>query len=254
MSSAVRRPSSLWVLLAALEFSDGVQLARGLRLAPSASHPRRASSVHCAADAGDDDTPVDFSLSALRAEIQKRGTGADLGKEAALTHIGPQSNTSPRDVVEHVVRSLRCGEIGQAWNFTCIPVTKRGTHKSSTDWGTRMKWEKCSIINDAPSGGTCDSEAFSTMVRERYKPLLETEAFRLVGDASAWQQKNGAQAMTAPKEYVVELMTTRGEHYLLRMTLVYDWLVYCHLVASVKILTASIAKHFPGVEDIDINI
>jgi len=218
---------------------------------------RRAAPIHCNAAPDEDASSSDLSISALRAEILKRaesGAVQDMGKKEALARIGPHANTSPRDVVEHVVTSCRGGDIHQAFRFTCIPVAKRGTHKSSTDWSMRMRWEKCKLIGDAPSGAACDTAGFEAMMRERYTPLLQTEAFRLVGDGSAWQQKNGHEKMTAPKEYVVEIKTKQGEHYLLKITLVYDWLVYCHLVASVALLSASTAKHFPGAEDIDVDI
>ena len=39
----------------------------------------------------------------------------------------------------------------------------------------------------------------------RYAALLQTKAYRFVGDDSAWQQKGGLEQMTAPKEYVVEV-------------------------------------------------
>ena len=87
-----------------------------------------------------------------------------------------------------------------------------------------------------------------------YQPLLQTEGYRFVGDASAWQLKNGHEKFTAVKEYLVELKTAKGEHLLVSFKLVYDWLLYCHLIATVRILSAMSSKAFPGTEEIDLDI
>jgi len=197
----------------------------------------------------------ELSFSALLAEAQKRETfGLDLGRSHALASRGPHHTTTPKEVVEHVLTMLRTGNVGQAFNFTCIPVTKRGTHKSSTDWTHRMAWEKCQVINDQPSGGYLNERDFRQMVQTRYPSLLETDAFRFVGDDSAWQQKKGKEKMTAVKEFIVEVKTLKEEHLLFKFKLVYDWLVQCHLVASVSALSASTSKHFPGSDDIALDI
>ena len=47
--------------------------------------------------------------------------------------------------------------------------------------------------------------------RHRYAALLQTKAYRFVGDDSAWQQKGGLEQMTAPKEYVVEVQAGAKE-------------------------------------------
>jgi len=62
--------------------------------------------------------------------------------------------------------------------------------------------------------------------------------------------------MTAVKDYVVEVKTSHQEHLLLKFKLVYDWLVYCHLVASVDIMSVdALGKHFPGADDgLDLSI
>ena len=81
--------------------------------------------------------------------------------------------------------------------------------------------------------------------RHRYAALLQTKAYRFVGDDTAWQQKGGLEQMTAPKEYVVEVQAgakeegQRPEHLLVRFELTYDWLVYCHLVSTVSPNVAS---------------
>uniref|UniRef100_A0A7S2H127 Uncharacterized protein n=1 Tax=Haptolina brevifila TaxID=156173 RepID=A0A7S2H127_9EUKA len=206
---------------------------------------------------GGDEGKGDISFSALRIEAEKRaaqGPGSDFGKMHMLRHTGPCHTTTPKQVVEHVLVELREGDIEQAFRFTCVPVGKRGTHKSSTDWSHRMAWEKCSIINGAPSGHFVDEEAFSQMVRSRYAALLATDEFRFLGDASSWQQKNGQAKMTAVKDYVVETKTRTGEHLLLKFRLVYDWLLYCHLVASVSITSLAVSKHFPGADDFDLSV
>ena len=179
----------------------------------------RTSRVQCARCLLDDNTGHEISFSALRAEAERRN-GADLGKSLALQKLGPHHTTTPKQVVEHVITQLRAGNVSQAFSFTCVPVTKRGTHKSSTDWSQRMAWEKCTVINGAPSGGFVDLPAFETMVKSRYSALLETNMFRFVGDDSPWQQKHGREPMTAVKEYVVEVMTCREEHLLLKFKLV----------------------------------
>ena len=55
--------------------------------------------------------------------------------------------------------------------------------------------------------------------------------------------------MTAVKVYVVEVRTRSGEHLLLKFKLVYDWLLYCHMVAGVLITAVSTHKFFPGADD-----
>ena len=57
--------------------------------------------------------------------------------------------------------------------------------------------------------------------------------------------------MTAVKEFVVEMKTSNNEHHLVKFKLVYDWLLYCHLVCSCTLVSASTNKHFPGAEDDD---
>ena len=196
----------------------------------------------------------DFSFSALRKEAERRSgsdeLGNDLGKFMAMHRIGPHHTTTPKEVVQHVITELREGNVSQAFSFTCVPVTKRGTHKSSTDWSQRMTWDRCKVINDAPSGGHANLQEFESMVRSRYAPLLETEEFRFVGDDSPWQQKRGQEKMTAVKDYVVEVKTRSREHLLLKFKLVYDWLVFCHLVARVDIMSIdALGKHFPGADE-----
>lgn len=167
---------------------------------------------------------------------------------------GPHHTTTPREVVEYVVTKLRQGEIDEAFAFTCIPMAKRGCHKSSTDWTRRMAWERARVIGGAPSGTAYERDPFAQMVRKTYAPLLQTDGYRFIGDASSWQQKNGLEKATAVKEYVVELKTTKNEHMLVKFKLVYDWLLYCHLIATVDILSAMSSKAFPGSEDINLDI
>ena len=111
-----------------------------------------------------------------------------------------------------------------------------------------MAWDKATVIEGTPSGRTVDKQAFIRMVRSRYAALLDTQQYRFVGDSSAWQNKHG-EKMTAEKEYVVELQTRDGDHQIVSFRLVYDWLVHCHLVAKVHVVSASIGKHFPGADD-----
>jgi len=190
----------------------------------------------------------------LRAEASRRGTGADLGKRDMLTKIGPHSTTSPKQVVEHIVVELTSGNISQAFRFTAMPPWKQGTHRSTTDWSMRMDWERCKVIHGACSGGVVDMDRFEGLLRSKYAALLETESYRFVGDDSAWQQKNGAEKMTAPKEYTVEVETKKGEHMLLKFKLVYDWLVYCHLVAGVSVFSWDNDRFFPGSLDLECDI
>ena len=75
-----------------------------------------------------------------------------LGRRDALRELGPHHTTTPKEVVEFVITQLRQGDVDEAFSFTCIPVAKRGCHKSSTDWSRRMAWEKASVIAGAPSG------------------------------------------------------------------------------------------------------
>lgn len=78
-------------------------------------------------------------------------------------------------------------------------------------------------------------------------------SFRFIGDGTDWQTKNGLEKMEAPKKYVVEVKTSKGEHLLFSFELVYDWLVYCHMVTSVRIFSTNMEKHFPGADDADLN-
>jgi len=227
------------------------------RAAPAHRHTTRCPHPRCLlnddADAPDD--KGDSLFAELRAEVGRRSReGASLGKFAAMQSYGPHHTTTPREVVEFVITELQRGNISQAFAFSAIPVTKRGTHKSSTDWSRRMAWEKAQIIGGAPSGQHHDSEGFEAMVRDKYGALLNTDVFRFLGDATPWQQKNGMEKMTAEKEYLVEVKTKKDDHLLFKFRLVYDWLLYCHLVTSVSMLSASTSKHFPGAEDVSIDI
>jgi len=204
-----------------------------------------------------------INFSALRAELAKRSNedGAaklefapGLGRFEAMQEIGPHHTTTPREVVEYVVTKLREGDMDEAFTFTCIPNAKRGCHKSSTDWRRRMAWDRARVIGDAPSGTAHEHDAFAEMVRTTYAPLLKTEGYRFIGDDSAWQQKGGLESATAVKEYVVELKTIGGDHMLIKFELVYDWLLHCHLIATVGILSAMSTKSFPGSEDINLDI
>jgi len=202
-----------------------------------------------------------FSMDKLRQEVEKRANSGDvlefapgLGRFAAMQRLGPHHTTTPREVVEYVINKLREGDATEAFKFTCIPVTKRGCHKSSTDWTRRMSWEKARVIGDAPSGIALESAEFNQMLQSSYAPLMKTTSYRFIGDRTAWQQKKGHQKMTAVKEYVVELKTNREEHFLVKMRLVYDWLLYCHLVATVELFAMSSQSAFPGAEDIALDI
>ena len=215
---------------------------------------RRASNLQCSANAGDA-----FSFAALQKEVSRRDASEfkqhqTLNKQHALQKYGPHHTTSPKQVVEHIIRehafarnsatpwpcrptahqarwsfpahaeSLSAsGNISQAFAFTCVPMNNRGLHKSSTDWSKRMAWDRCRIINDEPSGQFYDHEAFAQMVRERYAPMLGVDGFRFLGDSSAWQQQKGTAKMTDPKQYVVEVKTRRGDHLILDFKLLYDW-------------------------------
>jgi len=94
-------------------------------------------------------------------------------------------------------------------------------------------------------------EGLESDVRVR---VSRVQGYRFIGDRTSWQQKNGQQKMTAVKEYVVELKTAREEHFLVKMRLVYDWLLYCHLVATVELFAMSSQSAFPGAEDIALDI
>lgn len=171
-----------------------------------------------------------------------------LGKFDKLKKIGPHHTTSPRQVVEHVITELRNGDIQQAFTFTCAPPWKQGTHRSNTDWSQRMDWEKCQIINDSCSGGIATLPCFEQKLRTKYAALLDTQQYRFLGDDSAWQSKNGLEKFEAPKEYVVEIDSPAGRH-LFRFRLVYDWLLYCHLVATVSSFAVDGERFFPGTSD-----
>ena len=177
-----------------------------------------------------------------------------LGRFDAMQQHGPHHTTTPREVVEYVITKLQEGAIDEAFAFTCIPMAKRGCHKSSTDWTRRMAWDNARVIGGDPSGKAYERDEFAQMVRTAYAPLLQTEGYRFIGDDSAWQQKNGHESATAVKEYVVELKTSAGAHMLVKVKLVYDWLLYCHLIATVGLLSAMSSKAFPGTEEIDLDI
>ena len=253
---AVIRPPRLMRISLAIHLCSLLSSVQAALLASSVARfrskapPARALHVRCLLE--DDDTSL---FAQLRTEVGRRSKeGASLGKMQAMQQFGPHHTVTPKDVVEFVITELRSGNISQAFAFSAIPVTKRGTHKSSTDWSRRMAWEKAQIIGGAPSGQHHDASRFEIMVKEKYAALLDTDAFRFLGDDSPWQQKNGMEKMTAVKEYVVEVKTRNAEHYLLKFRLVYDWLLYCHLVTSVSMLSASSSKHFPGAEDVSIDI
>ena len=191
-----------------------------------AATPRcRASPLRCSeSDA--------FSFSALQAEVSRRDASefkhhTTLSKSHALQKYGPHHTTSPKQVVEHIIRELSTPQqnISQAFAFTCVPMNNRGLHKSSTDWSKRMAWDRCRISNDEPSGQFYDHEAFVEMIRDRYTPMLGIDGFRFIGDSSAWQQQQGNAKMTDPKQYVVEVKTRRGDHLILDFKLLYDWVV-----------------------------
>ena len=248
--------------------------------APRAGGARRCA-VRCSADSADE-----FSFASLRAEAERRGRsdglfgGEDLGKFDRLRKEGPHDRTSPRQVVEHVLTEMREGDLQQAFDFTSCPPWRQGTHKSSSDWSQRMDWAHSKTIEGVPSGRTCALADFEGLVksrcaparnfygahfgaqfsdaarrRRRYAALLQTKAYRFVGDDSAWQQKGGLEQMTAPKEYVVEVQAgakeegQRPEHLLVRFELTYDWLVYCHLVSTVSVTALSTERYFPGSDD-----
>lgn len=202
-------------------------------------------------------------MAALQEELERRRSeqscasmafAPGLGRFEKMQELGPHHTTTPKEVVEYVITKLRQGDVAEAFTFTCIPTAKRGCHKSSTDWSRRMAWDKAREIGGAPSGKAHEAAEFGEMVRAAYAPLLKTEGYRFIGDASNWQLKNGLEKATAVKEYVVEVKTTGGEHLLVRFRLIYDWLLYCHLVATVGVLTATSGKAFPGSEDINLDI
>lgn len=176
-----------------------------------------------------------------------------LGRFAKMQKLGPHDKTTPKEVVEYLVTKLRQGEISEAFTYTCIPVAKRGCHRSSTVWTRRMAWDKAREIGGAPSGLAHESTEFEEMIRSAYAPLLQTEGYRFIGDASNWQMKDGVESPTDPKEYIVEVKTQNGEHLLVKFRLIYDWLLYCHLVATVGLASLS-SNAFPGSEDIDLDI
>ena len=166
---------------------------------------------------------------------------------------GPHHTVTPKEVVEYVVTKLRQGEVKQAFEFTCIPTSKRGCHKSSTVWTRRMAWDKAREIGGDPSGLALEHDDWEKMVRSTYAPLLQTEGYRFIGDSTPWQQKNGRQSATGVKDYMVEVKTTGGDHLLVKFRLIYDWLLHCHLIVNVGLASLS-SNAFPGTEDIDLDI
>ena len=81
--------------------------------------------------------------------------------------------------------------------------------------------------------------------------MAALEQFRV--SAGPWQVKAGTEKMTAVKEYMVETQTKKGKHLILRFKLVYNWLVFCHLIAGVSMLSATTKDFFPGAEDSDLS-
>ena len=169
------------------------------RRAPATS---RAGCVRC----GEEDS-LHQLMAALRDEAAKRGRDSDLGKFEKLRKLGPQGQTSPKQVVEHVVLQLGAGNDEAAFAFTSLPPWRAGTHRSNTDWSKRMDWAKSRVISGQPSGALVDESSFGQLLSERFAFLRQTQAYRLVGDDSEWQQKRGREKMTAVKEYVVEVET-----------------------------------------------
>jgi len=157
-------------------------------------------------------------------------------------------------VIEHIVMQMREGNMSTAFEFTSMPPWRQGTHRSSTDWSQRMAWDKSTIINGHPSGRTVAFDDFSSMVSDRYGGLLQVEQYRFVGDASMWQTKQGQEMPTAEKAYMLEVQTRGGEHQLVKFRLVYDWLLHCHLVSMVTVLSATNGKYFPGEDDVQLGI
>ena len=210
-------PSVAAVCLGAAAFSTSPAVHRVPRV------PRVLSAPRCALEEGD-------LTAKLQQELMRRSEGGvelefapGMGRMAALSQQGPHHTTTPKEVVEYVIMSLRQKNVTEAFKFTCIPSHKRGCHKSSTDWTRRMAWEKARVIGGAPSGKALESEDFEAMVRSTYSSMLDTKEYRFIGDSSAWQQKRGHEKMTAVKEYVVETKTAKGDHLLLKFKLVYDW-------------------------------
>lgn len=185
------------------------------RRAPATS---RAGCVRC----GEEDS-LHQLMAALRDEAAKRGRDSDLGKFEKLRKLGPQGQTSPKQVVEHVVLQLGAGNDEAAFAFTSLPPWRAGTHRSNTDWSKRMDWAKSRVISGQPSGALVDESSFGQLLSERFAFLRQTQAYRLVGDDSEWQQKRGREKMTAVKEYVVEVETADGEDRLVKFVLVYNW-------------------------------
>ena len=73
------------------------------------------------------------------------------------------------------------------------------THPTRPSSPARVVPPESTIINGHPSGRTVAFDDFSMMVRDRYGGLLQVEQYRFVGDASAWQTKQGREKMTAEK-------------------------------------------------------
>ena len=210
-------PSVAAVCWGAAAFSASPTVHRVPRVLRVPAAPR------CALEEGD-------LTAKLQQELARRSEGGvqlefapGMGRMAALQQQGPHHTTTPKEVVEYVIMSLRQKNVTEAFKFTCIPSHKRGCHKSSTDWTRRMAWEKARVIGGAPSGKALESDDFEAMVRSTYGCMLETKEYRFIGDSSAWQQKRGHEKMTAVKEYVVETKTAKGDHLLLKFKLVYDW-------------------------------
>ena len=127
----------------------------------------RAGSSAMALDDGE------LSMSALNKELTRRSEDGSsvlefapgLGRFADMQRLGPHHTTTPKEVVEYVVQKLREGNMDEAFTFTCIPVTKRGCHKSSTDWTRRMAWENSRVIGGAPRCAVFAAYLFSRSLR-----------------------------------------------------------------------------------------
>ena len=152
----------------------GQQLA--VPVAQSATFIARADSSAMALDDGE------LSMSALNKELTRRSEDGSsvlefapgLGRFADMQRLGPHHTTTPKEVVEYVVQKLREGNMDEAFTFTCIPVTKRGCHKSSTDWTRRMAWENSRVIGGAPRCAVFAAFLFSRSLRRSlfYSPFF----------------------------------------------------------------------------------
>mmetsp|Transcript_47087 Transcript_47087/g.117448 ORF Transcript_47087/g.117448 Transcript_47087/m.117448 type:complete len:289 (-) Transcript_47087:191-1057(-) len=196
-----------------------------------------------------EDGQEDLALQ-LRSEVAKRG----LDPVGAVGERGPAEFTSPRRLVEYVMRALRDRRdaaddagVREAFRFTANHAGRQTLHgEPSSD--ERMDWTQTRILGGLPVGPTLTYGAFRQMIETLYPFLMDFTRYEIMDRSTLLSPSNESDDVMV---FLVKVWGSRAaadeqtgrpgdgrdeRSRTVAMRLVYNWARWCYLIYRVDVL------------------